>query len=206
MNTCKTIELDGRPGEHINDYIGRCYELAKRGTIVEGEFNGIKFNTAECNSVDELVEHVRLKMHEAQAAYEQSDEYKNSQCERAKKIKQKQETATKLMSELEAIDWNSFNDILTWLSSIQPVADHSGVSIDTGKVIETFRKNGFFPNVNLGDDFNKNDPENVARYIIGQALDGFKIVGAPHPVLLTFVADWKRNQFATMFNTKLQPS
>ena len=53
-----------------------------------------------------------------------------------------------------------------------------------------FGEHGYEPGVNTGDDFAVDDRENVGRYIIGQALDGIRSVGSPHPIIHKFATDW----------------
>ena len=191
------ITLEANPGEHISDYASRCYNIAKRyATIVEGQFNGATFDTKGCSSARDVLKRLELELNKNQETYQKSDRYKDIQAATKQKTKQQQVIATKLVGELDALNWSSFSDILDWLCNIQQAADYVGVSIDTEKIVQTFKKNGFFTNVNTDDDFDGNDEENVARYIIGQALDGFETVGAPHPVLLSFVEKWKTTRSA----------
>jgi len=186
----RTIELEAWLGEHIEDYAARVYEAGKKTNIIF-KFNGIVFAIENNASPAEIVSFYKEESEKSRLAYEKSPEYKQQLLEREESLKQANKAIQFLTDRLEIIDWDSLDAVINWLCEIQPVADNSGVIIDVSKIITTFSKNGFYANVNVGKDFIEDDRENVARYIIGQALDGFEQVGSPHPMLLTFAERWK---------------
>ncbi len=83
--------------------------------------------------------------------------------------------------------------VLDWLCEFQDPSDHVGVVKQPGEVLSTFAANGYHPNVNTGKDFNKNDRDNVARWIIGQALSDLACeVGAINHMVVHFTEKWKQ--------------
>ena len=87
------------------------------------------------------------------------------------------------------LDWDNLNNILKWLCEIQEISDHPGVGIEKGRVISIFLSYGFLVNDALGDDFDGEDKEIFARYIIGQALSTLSYCSI-HPVVKTFYKSW----------------
>ncbi len=47
-------------------------------------------------------------------------------------------------------------------------------------------------NANIGEKFNKEDPENVAKWIVGQALDMINEGYEPHHMTIEEINKWKQ--------------
>lgn len=61
-------------------------------------------------------------------------------------------------------------------------------------LLNKFKEFELIPNMCLNEQFDENNKENVAKYIIGQALDGILNVGSPHQIISSFHDKWK-NKF-----------
>lgn len=98
-----------------------------------------------------------------------------------------------LMSGLPHLDFGNDVAVLDWLSAFTESGGDMRVEKQLKKVLVMFAVNGFIPNCNLGKDFDENDRDNHARYIIGQALDGLSSeVGAPPEMIPHLIERWKR--------------
>lgn len=180
-------------GEHITKFCSRLSRLAlQMKDRVAGEFNGVTLVATPATTAENLETEFHKQLRINQENYEKSPEYAKWKEERAQKLAETNNKAAELMTQLEFLNWSSYAKILDWLCNIQPIADHTGVTLDRNKIISEFIKHGFETNVNTGKNFVESDPDNHARYLIGQALDGFQQVGAPHGVLISFAEKWKQ--------------
>lgn len=192
VKMARLLRVNARVGEHVSVACERMAGMAVDGCEVECDFNGITLTACEGMTAKELEAQYYAKSQARRVEYEQSPEYK-AQLERdAKELEELNAKAVVLMARLEAMNWGSLREVLDWCAEVQPVADRIGVQMDKKRVVALFNEHGFEANVNCEEDYKENDAENVARYIIGQALDGFKRVGAPHGALIHFVQKWRK--------------
>lgn len=191
------INLDEiSPYKYVGTVLDQAVEEMKKiairdNAIVSITWNGVEVNVGPDSEVDNVVKHWEDQQRAKQLAYEQSDEYKANQEKQQKEVEALQRTADLLVEELKTLDFSNLQLVLNWLCAIQEPGDRIGVTTDRELIIKTFNDNGYFENVNIGNDFNGEDRENFARYIIGQGLDGISRMGAPHQVIYRFVDQWK---------------
>jgi hypothetical protein len=97
------------------------------------------------------------------------------------------ETAAAFVA-LPAVDAADIDAVMEWMIRYARSADHvdSGARFVAPAVLAWFAQHGYVINANVGDAFDGTDRDNVARYLIGQALDGIAVVGSPHPMFV----DW----------------
>lgn len=127
------------------------------------------------------------------AAYRKSPEAKCAELESEKRKEEAQRKHDALMRQLPNLDFTNDVTVLNWLCEFQDPSDHSGVVKHQNEVLTIFAKHGYQPSVNLGEAFNGEDRDNVARYIIGQALANLQgDVGAIHKIVHVFTASWKK--------------
>jgi len=80
-----------------------------------------------------------------------------------------------LMLELDELDFSDLLAILHWLSRFQVHSEYLGFTEGMSvEVVSRFAEHGYFENVNTGDDHDETNKENLARYLIGQALSFIK--------------------------------
>lgn len=103
-----------------------------------------------------------------------------------------QKKVDQLIERLDNLDFSDYEPVLDWIYNFQEPSDYTWVSFDKSQVISKFKNQGFDIGVNTGNDFNGEDVENVVKYLVGQALDGIKNVGAPHPIICKFINNWKQ--------------
>ncbi len=191
--TESALQIEGNPGEHISHFATRLEAIAKeKQTTVTGKFNNIFLTATPEATVNDLLVEYQVECDKAEKAYLASPAYREHLQLVQKKTDEANAKAKVLMEKFDSLNWDSVTDILDWLCEIQPVADTSGVALDRKKIVRAFVDHGFKANVNTHKNFKADDKDNVARYIIGQAMDGLEVVGAPHHVLIRFVDDWKK--------------
>ena len=178
------------PGENLYAYAQRLIDAANGGKgAVRGEFNNVAFEVtpgSDENAVMQVYEE-NLKTH--LEAWEASPEVKAMKAQLAKERKAKEAKSGELLAGLDTLDFNDLERVLDWIAAFQEVSD---VAYDNDKVLHLFQQHGFDPDVNVGADFDEKDPQNYAKYIVGQALQGVRDGGPIHQVAHGFVSKWKR--------------
>jgi len=165
---------------------------------VEGAFNGITLVARKGSTVGSIVADFNRKMAAASEAYRNSPEGKRAARESEKRKEAAQQKHDALMQQLPNLDFADDVAVLDWLCEFQDHSDHIGVVKQQNVVLATFAAHGYYPNANTGTNFNKNDRDNYARYIIGQALGGLACeVGAIHHMVIHFTEKWKQ-QFVSV--------
>lgn len=191
----KPSKIEGKPGQHINSFAQQLInEAQESNTIVAGTFNGIDLvvDPKSNLSVDEIVATFTSEMNKKAEAYRKSPEGIRANKEAEEKKQNMQEKANQLVEQLNTLDFSDYELVLEWICNFQEASDYIGTSYDKNKVISTFKNNGFAIGVNTGKDFNGENAENFAKYLVGQALDGINTVGAPHQIVHKFTNDWKQ--------------
>lgn len=106
-----------------------------------------------------------------------------------------QAKADEAFCRLPALD---FSDLTALIDFFEEFLDASGVThvnFDKQAVMDAFVEHGFDRNVNCGSEFDGDDRENYARWIIGQALASMMDGGAFVRVYDNYARDW-REKFA----------
>jgi len=189
--------IKARCGCQIKDYIAELCQLAKQEGQVQGKFNDIKFIINKADTIEQALKNWDTLRQIAVDKYQQSPEYKASFKQSLIDLANKKEKLKKLMVEFETLDWQSFEKILSWLYSISYIADDMNITVDIDTILGSFKVNHFHANANLNKDFRPDDKDNVARYIIGQAIDGFEKMGCPHSVILSHIKAWQEKAWDT---------
>ena len=188
--------IEAGVGQHINVCINKLIENTNIFGICSMEFNGVDIISNKGDTLDMLIKQYQEMQDKKYQTYINSDEYIEKEKEKKKEIAILTIENVNLMNDLENIDFNNSADILEWICKMEGPNNHNEVNIDKYKIISYFEEKGFYPNVNIGDDFIEDDSDNVARYIIGQSLDTLKEYGSINQVAFTFIEKWNKK-----FNT-----
>lgn len=179
-------------GMHIREF---CEVLVNERDKYEepvcGTFNGIHIVADKETNADSLVNFFRIEVKRKQEEYEKTPEYKEVQEKSKSEIMQMNEQMQIKMKELSSLDFKNLDTVLTWCCDVQPLTDRNGVNVPKDKILNIFNINGYFPKVNIGEDFKEDDKENFARYIIGQALGCLIHMNVIHPLVITFTEKWR---------------
>jgi hypothetical protein len=172
--------IDISAGVDIRDAAVQLVKVASTGGRASCEFNGITLTAEEGATADEIVDFYMEESARRAKAYRNSPEGQKAERQRQIRIENLQRKADGLMAQLSTLDFESPRILLEWLSEIEDARDHIGVKVDTQLLISTFVAHGYLPNANTDDKFNEADPDNYARWIIGQAIKVpyFPLVGS----------------------------
>ncbi len=180
-------------GENISETAERMVALAKETKgEVRAKFNDIELVATEDSAAENIVKDFKVKIAEAAEKYRKSPEGQRAARESEERKQEAQRKADALVEQLPSLDFSNQEAVLNWICEFQDPSDHIGVEKDNEKVLKIFAEHGYQPGVNTGKEFNGEDRDNFARYIVGQALNGLRgDVGAIHHIVHKFTDDWK---------------
>ena len=184
-------KIEALVGSHIKESITMLVHEANIHGKCSIEFNGIELIGKRGDSTDDLMQQWQTLSEERHQAYINSPEYAKQQKENRLEIDKLELKTEYLTRNMLFLDFTDMEAVLDWICEIQEASDRIGVKIPVENIVSHFESKGFYPNVNLDRDFIENNPENVARYIVGQALDGLQSVGSIHHMVKKFVREWK---------------
>lgn len=184
-------KIEVNPGDHIDFYAMRVSQAALESDVVM-DFNGVELVVpkGEYNSSD-IVEMWKKLRTELSEKYKNSPEGKAAAEASIKDIAEKQRQIDELTNQLDTLDFSNTEKVLDWCAAFQSPSDRIDTKRDKEKILNKFAENGYLPNVNLGSEYKPENKDNSARYLIGQALDGIKQIGAIHQVFHKFYDEWK---------------
>ena len=159
-------------------------------TEVSGDFNGISITVDGNSTVTSIIKNYMTESEKRDKEYRNSPAYKASQLESKKYAKDLQTKTDEIMKELPKLNFKDNMKVLDWLCEISDSIDDMRIKTRNSDIVKIFNDNGFFSNVNTGDDFKEDDEDNFARYIIGQALNCMESIGPIH-LVTTFTEQWK---------------
>lgn len=191
-------EIEFFVGSHANNSASTLAELANQhNDVYWAYFNGVRMTAIPGDEPLHVIEAWQKEQDRRSEAYHNSPEGKRAAKEAEDRKKACQAAVDKLMQKFEALDFSNLDELVQFLDDLSEPGDHVNVSFDRQRIVDTFAQHGFERNVNIGDAFNANDRENVARYLIGQALNFLHMFGTIHPVFSFMAADW-RKKFASV--------
>ena len=183
-----------RAGENVSETAERMVALANEtNEVVTAKFNDIEITASPGGDPQAIVSYFHEEYERRVEAYHNSPEGKRAAREREERRVAAQQKHDALIQQLPNLNFADDVAVLDWLCEFQDPSDYTGVVNQQDVVLATFAAHGYYPNVNCGKDFNENDRDNFARWLIGQALDGLRSeVGAIHQVIHKFTDDWKK--------------
>lgn len=182
----KTIEF--LAGTHIENAALQLVEACPARCL----FNEIELIADEGSTVQQIVAFFGKESTRRAEEYRNSPEGQKAAKEAEDRRLAAQQAFDFCMEKLPSLDFKNDAAVLDWFCEIQGSADHIGIVKSKDKILTTFALHGMYKGVNCGDEFNSDDRENFFRYLVGQCLDGFASVGAPHGIIHKFTAEWKQ--------------
>jgi len=200
--------IHAQAGEHIDAFTEKLVshweylatKINDKELTVSGDFNGVTLTATGKETPEMLQKHFSVEMNKQVEEYRNSDEYKAQEERRSKEVIELQKKHDALIASIPNHDFKDYGATLDLVYRYYEVTDHVGVQKNHGSFIETLEKNGYLPNANTGSQFKKDDPENHARYLIGQFMSCTKSMGACPPVMDSFY-----KEYVKMFR-KTEPS
>ncbi|MDP2816320.1 MAG: hypothetical protein Q8O19_06550 [Rectinemataceae bacterium] len=186
-------------GVSIYSAAAQMVEACKDNEQVSIEFNGVTVVADKTSTTESIVADYNAQSEADAERYRNSPAGKRAAEEARQEVERLQTLYDESLAELPSLNFDDQAGLLAWFEKIQPATDHIGVEgrIEGGtRILEAFVEHGYLPNVNTGDASNPDDPDNAARYIIGQCLtclgkDGFA-PGSIHQVVHHFIAEWRK--------------
>lgn len=175
-------------GEHLN----RAAEKVVTAALESGGrafcmFNGIRLEAGYGTIASDLVSHYQREMERQQKEYAASPEGIRAKAEAEAERTRLQHRADQLMANLLLLDFTDLDKVLSWLCAMEEPRDRIGVNVPTALIVNTFKLHGYEPNANCEPDFDENNRENYARWIIGQA------ISEPYvPMVNHFTEKWRQ--------------
>jgi len=180
-------------GENVSTTAERMVALAKNtDTTVMARFNDVDLTANKHLTAEQIVANFHTMIAAAAEASRNSPEGKRSARESEEQEEKAQRGHDALMELLPNLDFTNQAAVLDWICEFQGPNDHIGVAKRQVDVLKIFAAHGYQPGVNTGETFNGEDNDNVARYIIGQALHGLRGEVGINPVVNKFTDDWKK--------------
>jgi len=181
-------------GEMVNHTAARIVEIAKlTGNMVTAKFNDIELKAWPMSTARHVIDDFHFVQRVQSEQYRRSPAGLRAAKEAEDRKLRDQQKVTDLMQRLPTLDFTNLSAVIDWLGELQDPSDHIGVTVPHQQIVETFKEKGFLPNVNCGKDFKAEDEENVARWIIGQALGCLECdVHAIHQVFGSFADKWRK--------------
>lgn len=170
-------------------------EASRHLQIYTGEFNGTLMVAHPGDSAEAVEATYRRKSAAREKAYRNSPEFARAAQEAEDRKNACQAAIDELMQQFKRLDYSNLDELVQFFDDMTDPSDHIDVVVPSKLIIETFAQHGFHPNMNCDDEFDGENRENYAQYLIGQALDGLSSVGAIHGVYHKFAAEW-RDKFA----------
>lgn len=176
------IEVIAEPGNHISKVAA---QLVAAGNDAFTTFNGICVTAPKGSTVESIcAEYDRLSELRAKE-YRESPEGKQRAAEQKAEVERLQKKADELMKALPNLDFQNVGNLLWWLCEMESPRDRIGVNVDTAKITRTFERHGYTANMCCGPEFDENNRETFAKWIIGQA-----IAPAYVPMTRSFTEKW----------------
>lgn len=178
-------------GENVSMTAERMVALAKetKGSV-RALFSGvIPLIATEDSTPEGIVADLLNKFEEADKTYLHSPEGKSEALESEKA----EQEYNDLMVQLPNIDFNNQEAVLDWICNLEEASKNIDVDMRQDDVLKIFAEHGYQPSVNSGKEFNGEDRDNYARYIVGQALAGLQDDDAAIlPIVTKYTDDWKK--------------
>lgn len=180
---------------YLDEYLDNIIHLAQlteRVIIWTFHWQEIIYDPKKPLSKEQMSIEFQRKLNKRIEEYEKSPKWQ-AEIQKEKEEKERYTNeANKLVAQLNQLDFSNFEEILDWFYQILPLSDKRiWVEFDRKNVISTFLENWYWIRVNTWKDFNRNDPENFARYIIWQGLMNFELARWIHIYLQGYINEWK---------------
>jgi hypothetical protein len=186
------IIFDPTVGDRIFSILEQMIACAnENGDSVGANINGVDLVVQPGDVLEAAASSYYQEKFRRDAASRESREGKRATADAERHLRVAERQMKKAMGELDTLDFTSFPAVINWLERVCDPSDHIGVHTKVVKIVLTFRDHGFEASVNCGSDFNAEDEENYARWLIGSALECLLHVGAMHRSFHQFAEEWR---------------
>lgn len=192
------VRVKGASGLSVEAYaqmlVRVCQNEGTRGNqcIVVGMINEIEIRCHPGRSAHELIEQYNQKarlISQELLISEKGDVGHLDSREEANNLQQRMRI---LLSQLPRLNLGDVKEVLDWFYELQPSANSNAVTFDPNYIVQIFAANGFVPEMYVGTNVDTLSAEHRAYYIIGQCLSFLSGPGYIHPVIRTYINDWRK--------------
>lgn len=175
-------------GEHIRSAAER---LIEAGVGAYGTFNDIVIRNDDGSTAESIVAAFDRDSEAVAAAWRTSPAGIEAARQREERRQAMQARGDALMAALPDLDWSDDHAVLRWITDMQDPSDHAGVRTNAPLILRVFIEHGYEPNAYVDDAFVPGDRRIEHAWLIGQALDGLRQIGAIHGVVHSFAEKWR---------------
>lgn len=189
-----TLTIEPLAGSHIDDVINQAISMAKDNAApVKFTFNGVQMHIDGPNTIDEARQQFDAKIAKSAEDYRNSPAGKAAAAEAALRLADLQGRHDALMMTLPE-KFTSHLDAINWLMEYQSPADHLGVvGKSFGTVLSVLSASGYVANDCVGlPQAAYKEPDTLAKYVVGQAMDNMESGMPPHQMVHRFGADYRQ--------------
>jgi hypothetical protein len=186
------LKIEISAGIDINSVIDQAISRAKEiGGYVGFDFNGTTLVVTEDSKPADVLAAWKAD------GKKQSEEFKNS-AKGQKLIREREESNRMDQKTIDAhlaylphmLKENDIAKAVVWCGGFAEVNDNRNLTYDKMAIIQAFVQAGYHLNINTGVNFNEEDKDNYARYIIGQCLDNLSADMPMMPIAKSFADKW----------------
>lgn len=179
----KTVEFT--VGACVGNAYKAIWELAQDGQCAAmGVFNDVPIVSFFGDSLDDVENRFTYLSNQSHDAYRRTNLSKERMVENAKRGAEERRKAEELIDALSWVEKSDLPGIMEIIRDSHILGTFANADL-AAKFVELLESKGFKPNVNCGKDFNGDDPQNHAEWIIGQAM-----TMPGHGIENKFANDW----------------
>lgn len=184
MTDSQTLKYEPKIGDRIDDtlqvVIAMVIESGKP-VVTPHSWDGKDFVVQPGETYGDAMQRWGEEWDRRSKATEATPEWQAAMAKQAEELAACQELAQIAMAQMNEVDFTSHLAVIDWLVSIRQAAADSRVTMDRERIMLALRGVGYEAGANCGPEFNPDDEDNFARYLVGQAMsDGRCIINPRH--------------------------
>ena len=179
-------------GSHIDRSCAEACTLANaEGLPVKFQFNDLVVIARPGDAPETVRRRWDLSGEEASRAYRRTPEYTARQKQEKHRAVRRQEQMRQCVRRLPRAVRAGERGIVEWCAAFVPLNDWTYTHCDQAAVAERLKAAGYAPGDCVHHPEVQTDPHVMARWIVGQVLDGLvNWQGVIHPMIATFAEEW----------------
>lgn len=175
-------------GTMIREAAGEAITRAKaRGSPVTFVFSGDEITVTGGDDAEVVAAAYMRRVQERHEAWKASPEGV-AHAEREQQILARYQADTDRLIETIDVAFSSHRGMLEWIRDFTRAVDRVGVNYDKQTLLRRLKEKGFrqSEHTGLAPGAYEADPALMARYLIGQMIDGMVRASGPHPIAASF--------------------
>lgn len=187
------LSIEAKPGENLDDYAIRLILAAsERNGVVQGEFSGVPFEVTSEMTIKSVRDSYAEGGKKQDEVFRASPEAKKRAEEQRQRAEEAKRSIEALLKQLDTLEFSDLESVIDWIAAFQEPTNLVGIEFDRKAVLKTFKAHGFEPDANIGEAYDERSAENVAKYVVGQALAGIERGGLVPQAIHGAASRWRR--------------